>query len=141
MSERGYEYAQDSDISRSSETERMEVSERSANGEERDSGISSEVSGTSEASDMMSERSSVYINIAQDSDVSNDSMKSEISDDFITDECKEVHRRPAVWTIVITFSAFTILIQAAIGIMYLVDPAAASTAFKLIASVFGIGKR
>ena len=141
MSERGFEYAQDSDISRSSETERMEVSERSVNGEERDSGISSEVSGTSEASDMMSERSSVYINIAQDSDVSNDSMKSEISDDFITDECKEVHQRPAVWTIVITFSAFTILIQAAIGIMYLVDPAAASTAFKLIASVLRIGKR
>jgi hypothetical protein len=141
MSERGFEYAQDSDNSRSSETERMAVSERSAHGKERDSDFSSEVSGTSEASDMTSERSSVYINIPQVSDVSNDSMKSEISDDFIIDECIEVHQRPAVWTIVITFSAFAILIQAAIGIMYLVDPTAASTAFKLITSVFRIGKR
>lgn len=134
MSEGGY-------ISESSETERMEVSERTVDDEERDSGISSEVSGTSDASDTMSERSSVYINMAQDSDASNDSMKSEISDEYSTDECIEVYQRPAMWTIVITFTAFAILIQAAIGIMYLVDPAAASTAFKLIASIFKIGKR
>ena len=114
------------------------MSERTYDCEEEGSVISeaSETTGSS----ITSEENYDYA--AQDSDISDDSTHCEMSrGDIIEDECIEEtgRQRSVVWTIVITITFFTILIEAAIGIMFLIDPDAASAALTLIANGFRKG--
>jgi|AntRauTorckE5430_2_1112549.scaffolds.fasta_scaffold00498_10 hypothetical protein len=130
----GYNDEQDSEISEFSESLHT-MSEGTYDCEEQ----GSIVSGASMTSgSITSEEHSDFA--AQDSDISDDSTHSEMFGEFIEEECTDenTRQRPFVWTIVIAIAFFTGLIEAAIGIMFLIDPEAARAALSLIAG--GVGK-